>query len=553
MTRRIFQSICVASISVFLASAAVILGVLYDDFSEIQMNRLRAQTELAAQGAAHEGAAYFRDLEAGIYRITWIGPDGAVLYDTGSDAAGMDSHLGREEIAAALRDGYGESVRYSDTLTERLFYTAKRLPDGSVLRLADTQYTVWMLLAGVLDKVLIVAGLAVLLSLFLAFRLSKSIVKPLNDLNLDEPADQGSYPELRPVLERIASQQRQLKRQALELRQRQAQFNAAADNMNEGLILLNGKGIVLSVNHAASRLLGLPASCAGEDILAACFSTGLKALLEQAKSGEYAQTVMRAGELEYQINASPIVTGQTVAGIVLLIFDITEKQSAEQMRREFTANVSHELKTPLHSISGYAELLKEGLVKPEDIAAFSERIWLEAQRMIALVGDIISLSHLDEGTGDVKRENVDLYELAESMVQRLKPKAEAAGIRLTLCGSAAPVYGVLQLISSIIFNLCDNAIQYNRAGGEAEVRVFNREKEAVLSVRDTGIGIPAEHQERVFERFYRVDKSHSREIGGTGLGLSIVKHAARLHHARIELESAPGRGTTVTVRFPKEG
>lgn len=553
MTRRIFQSICAASISVFLASAAVILGVLYDDFSEIQMNRLRVQTDLAAQGVANEGAGYFTDLDAGIYRITWIDPGGAVLYDTGSDAAGMDSHLGREEIAAALRDGYGESIRYSDTLTERLFYTAKRLPDGSVLRLADTQYTVWMLLAGVLDKVLLVAGLAVLLSLFLAFRLSKSIVKPLNDLNLDEPAGSEGYPELRPVLERIASQQRQLKRQALELRERQAQFNAAADNMNEGLILLNGKGTVLSVNPAASRLLGLPASCAGEDILAACFSTELQTLLERAKSGEYAQTAMRAGELEYQINASPIVTGQAVAGIVLLIFDITEKQTAEQMRREFTANVSHELKTPLHSISGYAELLKEGLVKPEDIAAFSERIWLEAQRMIALVGDIISLSHLDEGTGDVKRETVDLYELAESMVQRLKPKAEAAGIRLTLSGDAAPVYGVLQLISSIIFNLCDNAILYNRAGGEAAVSVQNREKEAVLSVRDTGIGIPAEHQERVFERFYRVDKSHSREIGGTGLGLSIVKHAARLHHARIELESAPGRGTTVTVRFPKEG
>ena len=551
MTRRIFQSICAASISVFLASAVIILGVLYDDFSKIQMNRLRAQTELAAQGVANEGAGYFTDLDAGIYRITWISPGGSVLYDTGSDAAAMDGHQEREEIKAALRDGYGESIRYSDTLTKRLFYAAKRLPDGSVLRLADTQYTVWMMFAGVLDKVLLVAALAVLLSLFLAFRLSKSIVRPLNCLNLDHAEEYEGYPELRPVLERIASQQKQLKRQALELRQRQAQFNAAADNMNEGLILLNGRGAVLSVNHAASRLLGIPASCAGEDILAVCFFTELKTLLERAKSGEYAQTALRAGGLEYQINASPVLSGPSVAGIVLLIFDVTEKQSAEQMRREFTANVSHELKTPLHSISGYAELLKEGLVKQEDIAGFSQRIYLEAQRMIALVGDIISLSHLDEGADDFQRESMDLYALAENMVQRLKPKAEAAGVCLTLSGEKALVYGVLQLIGSIIFNLCDNAIQYNRAGGAASVSVSDEEKEVVLCVRDTGIGIPAEHQERVFERFYRVDKSHSREIGGTGLGLSIVKHAARLHHARIGLESAPGRGTAVTVRFPK--
>ena len=443
MTKRIFRSVCIAAIGIFLASTAVMMVVLYEYFSDMQMNRLRLQTELAAQGTANEGIDYFTDLDAGLYRITWVGPDGSVLYETGSDSTSMDSHLEREEIRQALEYGYGESIRYSDTLTKRLFYAAKKLPDGSVLRLADMQYTVWVLFWGIMDKILIVAAMAVGFSLALALRLSKSIVKPLNNLNLDEPAVNTVYPEIRPLLGRISSQQKQLQQQAGQLRQ------------------------------------------------------------------------------------------------------------ALELRREFTANVSHELKSPLHSISGYAELLKEGIVKQEDIPQFSERIYSEAQRMITLVEDIISLSHLDEGGEDFQRKTVDLYALTESVVQRLQPEARAAKINLSFKGCGTELYGVPQLLGGIIFNLCDNAIKYNHENGDVRVEITDDKNHILLTVTDTGIGIPEEYQERIFERFYRVDKSHSKEVGGTGLGLSIVKHAARFHNAGIELSSTPGIGTTVTVRFPK--
>ncbi|MBQ9773371.1 MAG: PAS domain-containing sensor histidine kinase [Clostridia bacterium] len=404
---------------------------------------------------------------------------------------------------------------------------------------------------GMLPLILVTAALLVTLVILLSRRLSKKIVEPLRRLDLDTPKENRAYPELSPLLERIGSQQRRLREQSVELLRKKNEFETATNHMREGLVLLNESGVILAINRSAVKLLSISTYCIGQKLTAVCASPELQELLHRAASGEHAETTVTVGGQEYQINASPTVTDGRVAGLALLVFDITEKEKAEKMRQEFTANVSHELKTPLHSISGYAELLSGGMVKPEDVPKFSERIYAEARRMITLVEDIIKLSRLDEGSSDTQRETVDLYALCSATVQSLSPFAAEAGVQLTLQGTSAPLFGIRQFLSLIIYNLCDNAIKYNRPGGSVTVSVTNTPEYAVLAIRDTGIGIPEEEQERVFERFYRVDKSHSKSMGGTGLGLSIVKHAAKLHGASIKLASIPDVGTTVTVYFPK--
>lgn len=552
MTKRIFQSICVAAISVLLCSLFLIVGMMYGYFSKVQREQLKVQTEMAAHAVAHEGALYFANLDTGEYRVTWIDQEGNVLCDTESEASEMENHLDREEVKAALEYGYGESTHDSRTLTKRFFYAAQKLPDGTVIRLAGTQYTAWMLLLGALRQMLLIAAAAVALSLFLASRLSKHIIQPLNELNLEETQENKGYPELQPLFVRIRSQQEQLKKQEKELRRKKEEFDAVTANMNEGIVLLNERGVILSVNHTASRILSVGESCVGEEIRTLHVPQALRGLLKQTEGGRTAKEVMEIGEARYQMNASPVRLGSHAAGTAILIFDITEKEKAEKMRREFTANVSHELKTPLHSISGYAELLKNGMVKPADVEPFCGRIYAEAQRMIALIEDIISLSHLDEGAEDMAFENTDLYEIAEEAVQSLRAKAEAAQVSLSLQGERTVISGIPRLLHSIVFNLCDNAVKYNKENGLVNVEIRNEETRAVLTVEDTGIGIPREDTERVFERFYRVDKSHSKEVGGTGLGLSIVKHAVRLHHAGIVFQSDTGKGTKVTVSFWKQ-
>lgn len=450
MTKRIFRSICFVAIAVFLSALILIMGALYGYFSHVQQRQLQMQLELAAQGVTNEGAAYFDDLKVRDYRITWIAEDGAVLFDSDAHSADMENHLEREEIREALAGGYGESRRYSVTLMDRFLYAAQRLPNGTVLRLSIAQSSILTLVLGMAQPICLVFLLAVILSIVLAIRLSKSIVHPLNEMDLDHPLPNDSYEELAPFLRRIDSQQRQLNRQ--------------------------------------------------------------KATLEEQRS---------------------------------------ELEKAETVRREFTANVSHELKTPLHSISGYAELLKDGMVKSEDIVPFAGKIHAEAQRMVQLVEDIISLSHLDEGADDMQWTRVDLYELTGKAINSLEAEAEAMAVSVKLRGEHITLYGIPQLLYSIVHNLCDNAIKYNKSGGEVEVSLIaEAECSAVLCVSDTGVGIPAGEQERVFERFYRVDKSHSKEVGGTGLGLSIVKHAAMIHHATLHVDSTVGEGTTITVCFP---
>ena len=551
MTRKIFAAICSVAIIVFFAALIFIMGVLYSYFSNIRTNQLEIQTALAAQGVEKNGIDYFDGLETKDYRITWIDTDGTVKYDSDVSSSEMENHMEREEVKEAFATGKGSSTRYSTTLLESRMYSALKLSDGTVIRLSGTQYTWWMLVLGMSHQIIFVAVLAIVVSLLLASGLSKRIVKPLNELNLDDPQSNTVYEELFPLLDRIHHQQRQLKVQALELQRKKDEFETATNHMSEGLVLLNENGTVLSINHSASLLLGVNKFCVGHDILELNNSMEMQKLLRKTLDGEHAEVTVNLSENDYQINASPVVSENKIVGAALLIFDITEKEKSEQIRREFTANVSHELKTPLQSISGCAELLSNGIVRKDDIKKFSKQILTESGRLIALVEDIIKLSCLDEGGSDMKREAVDLYKLAENTVQSLLSVARKSGVEINLTGEAANMKGIPSLLEEILYNLCDNAIKYNKAGGTVNVDVRNREDSLELTVSDTGIGIPEEQQERIFERFFRVDKSHSKEVGGTGLGLSIVKHAAKLHNAEIKIRSALGEGTEVKVIFPK--
>lgn len=550
MTKRIFHTIWIVTLSVFIAGALLFLGVLYDYFSDVQREQLRIETALAAQGVSHQGEEYFDDIEVKNLRITWIQNDGTVLYDSKSDSDKMENHLEREEIKEAISNEFGESSRYSTTLTEKFFYCAKLLPDGTIIRLSIAENSILALLLGMLQPICVIIVIAFVLSLFLAYRASKKIVRPLNELNLDEPLENEGYDELSPLLRRISHQQQQIRQQSLSLRQKQQEFETVTSDMSEGIVLLNREMEILSINPAAKRLLGVEGPCIGSFILSVYRGPHIQSLLQQAETGHHAEAVTSLNGGRYQLNASPIISDEMISGIVLLLLDVTEKEKLEQMRREFTANVSHELKTPLHTISGCAELMVNGMVKPEDMKRFSEQIYGESQRMIQLIEDIIQLSRLDEGSADMIAEPVDLYEIAGETVQTLLSKAEKYNIELHTEGESVMINGIPGLLSEIIYNLCDNGIKYNHDGGSVSVEVKKQNKTALLIVSDTGIGIPLEHQGRIFERFYRVDKSHSKETGGTGLGLSIVKHGVKIHNASIHLESEPGKGTTVTVTFP---
>lgn len=550
MTQRIFRSICLVALAIFLASLSLIMGVLYDYFSKAQLNLLKTETELAAQGILAQREQYFDGLKIQGYRITWIDGDGTVLYDSDSDTAEMENHLERTEIREALEEGYGSSARYSATLMERQLYAAEQLQDGTIVRISCSQSSVLTLLLGMAQPICMIIAAALVLSLVLAHRLAKRIVKPLNELNLDVPNSNTEYEELAPLLRRIDKQQKQLRQQAQTLRCKQEEFETVTSNMQEGLVLLNWRGIVLSINNTAANLLGTTKDCIGKEILTVNRTLMIQDLLEQVNAGRPAEKKMELGDHSYQLTASPVLTGSVVTGAVLLILDVTEKEQAEQMRREFTANVSHELKTPLHTISGSAELLCSGLVSAQDIPQFVNQIHTEAQRMIRLVEDIIDLSHLDEGGRDLKFELVDLYDLAGNTMERLRSEADTAQVTMTLDGEHATISGIPHLLEEIIYNLCDNAIKYNREPGSVQIRVSRCAEGVILSVQDTGIGIPPEHQQRIFERFYRVDKSRSKAVGGTGLGLSITKHAAKIHHAKISLQSVQDVGTTISVLFP---
>ena len=549
MTKRIFRSIFTVAAVILLASFVLITGVLYEYFSNKQVDQLNMQTHLAAQGLEAAGEDYLSDMDISGCRLTWIAADGTVLYDSQAEQSGMENHADREEVRQALKTGHGESMRYSTTLMERQIYSADRLSDGTVVRISDTQYTPLTLILGMIQPVIIIALIALLMSLLLASRMAKRIVKPLNEMSLDNAEKIETYPELAPLTDKLKSQQNQLREQEKELRRRRDEFDAATGSMTEGLVLLNEQGSVLSINKAATKALDIGRYCIGKDIRALSEEPRLRETVEKALGGEHGEAHITLGGVSYRLYASPVTSGDRVAGAALLMLDTTEKEKAEQLRREFSANVSHELKSPLHTISGCAELLANGIVKPEDVPYFLSQIQSESKRMIALIEDIIKLSHLDEGAEDMQREDVDLLSVARREAGNLSQAAEDAGVTLTVSGESAVINGIPQLLAAIVHNLCENAIKYNHPGGFARVNVRREGKKTLLTVEDDGIGIPPEEQQRIFERFYRVDKSHSKEVGGTGLGLSIVKHAAALHNARISVVSAPDRGTTITLAF----
>ena len=550
MTKRIFFSIVAVALATLLVSMGVVLGLMYRYLTQVQRQQLKNQTILAAQAAANEGLEYFQGLQVPDCRITWVAADGTVLYDDQADSHQMENHLEREEIQEALATGYGESDRQSSTLTQRYLYCAQRLPDGTVLRLASPQSTVTDLLLPLGAPSLILLVVALALSGLLAARLSQSIVQPLNQLDLEAPMAVESYPELSPLLRRLDRQQRQLRLQAQDMAQRKNEFDTVTASMSEGLILLNSACRILTLNPAAQKILGLRPESIGTDRLSYDRDLGFQSLLLQALGGRRAQTTIVLPSGEYEVDASPVEQSGSVTGVVLLLFDVSERRRSEQLRREFTANVSHELKTPLHAIGGYAELMAQGIVQPQDVAPFARKIQTETDRMVHLVEDIIRLSRLDEGMDRTVFEDIDLYAKAQEVTATLTGYAKAADVTLTLEGEPVTVSGTQDTVGGIVTNLCDNAIKYNRPGGCVTVRVGTRDGRPFLSVADTGIGIQQEHLDRIFERFYRVDKSHSKEVGGTGLGLSIVKHAAQILEAQIQVDSTPGQGTTITVTFP---
>lgn len=549
MTKKIFHSILLVAGAVLLASLFVITGALYEYFGIIQKKQLKDELGLAAVSVEQQGDDFLKRLSPDHYRITWINTQGNVIYDTRTDAESLENHADRTEIKQALKDGYGESIRYSSTLLEKTIYCAQRLTDGSVLRISVSRATIGVLMLGILQPILIVLIAALVLSGMLAKRLSKRIVEPLNSLDLEHPLDNDSYEELSPLLNRINRQHNQITAQMRELKKRTDQFAQITASMNEGLVLLDNSGCILSINPAAIEIFGAEPSCVGRDFLSVDRSHDMSVAIQAALKDGHSEIHASRKGLIYQFDISRIAADGETAGVVILAFDITEKETAEQNRREFTANVSHELKTPLQGIIGSAELIENGMVKPEDMSRFVGHIRLEAQRLVTLIGDIIRLSQLDEG-GDMPRENIDLLSVASAVADDLLLSADGQGISIAVEGSPANVYGVKRLLYEIVYNLCDNAIKYNRQGGSVKISTVSEGGFSSVTVSDTGIGIAPEYQNRIFERFFRVDKSHSKSSGGTGLGLSIVKHAVQYHHGKIELTSAPGKGTSITVSFP---
>ena len=544
MTKRIFRSIVIVATLVLFVCFGVTLGILYSHYSELQWQQLGNELTIAQNGLEQYGEDYLDALSKGSFRFTWIDKSGSVLHDTEASYEEMDNHSDREEIMEAFAYGSGDSQRYSDTLTTKMLYKAVKLQDGSVLRISAAQDSVFALLLQILVPLIFIYAVAIGLSLVLARRMAKRIVHPLNDLNLDHPLTCHTYDELSPLLHRIEKQNKQITAQVELLKEKTDQFEQTTSSMSEGLVLLDEEGKILSINPAAARLFETSKACIGLDFFVVDRSPEMRSGIQKALTKQHVDFQINKHGCVYQIGISPIASEERLLGAVILAFDVSEQVNAQRNRQEFTANVSHELKTPLQSILSSAQLLQSGLVKQEDIQKFTGYICSETERLLQLISDIIRLSQLDEG-GEYPKENVNLYQVCSQVLQTLIPAADQRNITVELHGDETEITGIRQLAYELIYNLCDNAIRYNKDNGKVIVTVKGRS----VIVQDTGIGIPKEHHARIFERFYRVDKSHSRETGGTGLGLSIAKHAAQRLNAKISLESVPDAGTTVTISF----
>lgn len=550
MNKKIFFSSCLVAFTVLIISLAMSTGVLFNQFEKQVEQELKEESELLASVTEEAGVENIADYDFGSRRVTVIGNDGGVLFDSQADASQMENHSDREEFKEAVLYGTGMSSRYSDTLTEKNIYYAVRLSDGSVLRLSAPQSTIFAFLSDLIGPICIVILIALILSAVLAIKLSESILKPINALDLDNPENNKTYDELAPLLTKINRQKLVIENQLHEAKQKQKEFKLITDNMREGLLVIDSNSDILTYNAAAEKLLDITdeTSLASLKIYR---STQVIDAVDEALKGNNSECQITQHSRQYSLIANPVFRDGEIIGAVIVLLDITEKAQREQLRREFTANVSHELKTPLTSIYGFAELMKDGDMKKEDMEDFAKSIYDETKHLITLVGDIIKLSALDEKSRFYEKETVDLYALACETAERLKVDAAKKHVTVNVDGEKAEYIGVRQILTDIIYNLCENAIKYNRENGSVDVSVAENDTNIILKVKDTGIGIPQEHQERVFERFYRVDKSHSKEIGGTGLGLSIVKHGVLYHGGEISMESEPGKGTEITVTFKK--
>ena len=550
MVNKIFRSNFFTSMLILLMSFCLIFGVLFSYFETQMFTELESEAGYISYAVKKDGIDFINNFNEKGKRITLVSADGTVLADTEAVAEELENHADRKEIADALENGKGTSSRYSDTLMKKTLYYAEKLDDGTILRVSTTQNSVVIILLGLLQPLIIIIVLALIISIFLSYRLSKAIIKPINELDLDNPAANETYEELTPLLKKMSAQKKTIDKQIKEAEQKQEEFKLITENMSEGLLVIDKDSNVLSYNQAAVRLLEISDVKSGS-VLAFNRSKGFRSVVEKALSGERAESDISHDENTYNLIANPVYENEKIIGAVIVIIDITESVKREQLRQEFTSNVSHELKTPLTSISGFAEMMKSGGTPDETVVDFSTSIYDEAQRLITLVSDIMKISELDEGVIPFEKEQVDLCELSKDIIKRLTPVANKRNITLNVIGDTAYVSGTRKILDEMIYNLCDNAIKYNKENGTVDVIVNQAGGKTSITVRDTGIGIPTSEQSRVFERFYRVDKSHSKLVGGTGLGLAIVKHGATYHDADVFLESTDGKGTSVTISFRK--
>ena len=544
MTNKIFRSTVFVAVIVLLCSLSIVVGILYSHFTGVQVQQLKDELSLAVTGTEQYGNAFLENVEADRFRVTWIDTDGTVLFDTQADQTAMENHADREEIREAFETGSGSAVRTSSTMTEQTFYEAQCLQDGTVLRISTNQASAWALMMDLLWPIVLIAVLAIGLSALLARRMARKIVEPLNKLNLEQPLSNDTYEELSPLLRRINQQHLQIRSQMQKLQHKTDEFIQITSHMQEGLVVIDKETNIRSINSAAVRIFRAAETSIGNSFFQVNRSHVLRQALNDALDRGHGSAVLELEGRVYRFDMSSIQSDGNLLGAVILAVDVTESRNAEQMRREFSANVSHELKTPLQGIIGSAELLESGMVKQEDTPRFVGHIRKEAARLVNLIEDIIRLSQLDEGV-ELPAEQVDLLQLCQDVTEILAPSAAEKQVSITVCGAGFTVTGVRRMLHEVVYNLCDNAIKYNVPGGSVTIQAENN----ALIVSDTGIGIPAEHKDRIFERFYRVDKSHSKASGGTGLGLSIVKHAVAYHNAEIILESTPGKGTTITIQF----
>ena len=553
MTNRIFRSIFTVAFAVMLCVSTLIMGVMYNFSSEEKRNELRREAAYVASGIEMQGIEYLEQVgPLDDTRMTWIAPDGAVLYDSVAEKDEMENHADRKEVQEAFRTGSGEEERHSDTLSEKTWYYALRLQDGSVVRLSLESKGILALFLQAVYPLIVMLLLVGGFSALIAFQTAKNITNPINQIDLEHPEKAVIYDELTPLLRKISVQNREIHRQMAELKRRKEEFDTITANMQEGLLVLDAEGDVLSYNEGILRLLGISKVKEGQNVFQLNRSETFRRGVEAALKGEHREEKLEIGGRVCELFANPVFRDGENAGVILVLFDATEKEGRERLRREFTANVSHELKTPLTSISGFAEIMKSGMVRPEDMGNFAGKIYDEAQRLIALIQDIIKLSKLDEKDSFLEKEWVELDALVLEVKERLQPTADKKNVRLIANAAPLHVFGVKPVLMEMIYNLCDNAIRYNHHQGEVQMTLREENRNAVLEVADTGIGIAKEEQERIFERFYRVDASRSADNGGTGLGLSIVKHGAALHEGKVSLESVLGEGTTIRISIPLE-